>query len=449
MSQVVNRTPQEQEQFLRETAARVLQEAKKQGATAAEVGVNQGSGLSTTVRLGDVETMEFHTDRGLGITVYFGQRKGSASTSDVSEASIRDTVTAACSIAKYTSEDDCSGLADADLMATEQPNLDLFHPWYLQPDAAIELALECEHAARTVDKKITNSDGATVNTHQGCRVYANSHGFIGSYLSSRHSISCVMIAEHEGDMQRDYWYSTARAHDDLENVAAIGKRAAERTVARLNGKQIKTGEVPVIFSAEMAGSLLSHFLSAISGGNLYRQSSFLLDALGKTVFSPTTHIFEKPLIKKALGSCAFDDDGVATNAKDLIKDGILQTYLLSAYSARKLKMNTTGNAGGVHNLFINHSDQDFNQLLKTMGSGLLVTELMGQGVNMVTGDYSRGAAGFWVENGEIQYPVSEITVAGNLQNILKDICVIGNDIDTRSHVQTGSMLIEKMMVAGQ
>lgn len=449
MTDVINRTPQEQEQFLREVAQRILSEAKTQGATAAEVGVNQNTGLSTTVRLGDVETMEFHTDRGLGITVYFNQRKGSASTSDVSDQSIRDTVKAACAIAKYTSEDECSGLADADLMATYLPDLDLFHPWPLQPDAAIELARECEQAARDVDKKITNSEGATVNTHQGCRVYANSHGFMGGYLSSRHSISCVVLAEHDGDMQRDYWYSVARAQQDLENVKTIGVQAAQRAVARLNGRQIKTGEYPVIFAADLAGGLLRNFLSAISGGNLYRQSSFLLDSLGKSIFAPHIHIDEQPFIQKGLGSGAFDDDGVATYAKDLIKDGILQTYLLSTYSARKLKMKTTGNAGGVHNLFINHSDQDLSQLLKTMGSGLLVTELMGQGVNMVTGDYSRGAAGFWVERGEIQYPVSEITVAGNLQNILKDISVVGNDIDTRSNIQTGSMLITKMMVAGQ
>jgi PmbA protein len=449
MTQIINRTPQEQEQFLCEVAQRILSEAKKQGATAAEVGVNQDSGLSTTVRLSEVETMEFHTDRGLGITVYFDQRKGSASTSDVSDQSIRDTVTAACAIAKYTSEDECSGLAEADLMATYLPDLDLFHPWNLQPDEAIELARECEQAAREFDKKITNSEGATVNTHQGCRVYANSHGFVGGYLSSRHSISCVVLAEHDGDMQRDYWYSVARAQQDLENVKAIGLQAAQRTLARLNSRQIKTGEYPVIFSADTAGGLLRSFLSAISGGNLYRQSSFLLDSLNTSVFSPHIHIYEDPLIKKGLGSGAFDDDGVATHAKDLIKDGILQTYLLSAYSARKLKMKTTANAGGVHNLFINHGDQNLKQLLGAMGSGLLVTELMGQGVNMVTGDYSRGAAGFWIENGQVQYPVSEITVAGNLKNILKDIVMVGNDVDKRSHIQTGSLLINKMMVAGQ
>lgn len=449
MNQVVNRTPQEQEQLLRDVATRMLSEAKKQGATSAEVGVNQDTGLSTTVRLGEVETMEFHTDRGLGVTVYFGQRKGSASTSDVSDQSIRDTVLAACAIAKYTSEDECSGLADAELMATHFPDLDLFHPWNLQPDQAIELARECEQAARESDKKITNSEGATVNTHQGCRVYANSHGFVGSYLASRHSISCVVLAEHNGDMQRDYWYSLARNKNDLESAAHIGQQAAERTVARLNSQQIKTGQYPVIFTADMAGGLLRSFLSAISGGNLYRQSSFLLDSLGTSVFAPHIHIYEEPLIKKGLGSSAFDDDGVTTYAKDLIKEGILQTYLLSTYSARKLNMHTTANAGGVHNLFINHSDKNLSQLMNDMGAGLLVTELMGQGVNMVTGDYSRGAAGFWIENGQIQYPVSEITVAGNLKDILKDIAVVGNDVDTRSNIQTGSLLINKMMVAGQ
>lgn len=449
MTNVVKQSPKHQEQALREVAARILQEAKTQGATAAEVGVNQDTGLSTTVRLGDVETMEFHSDRGLGITVYFGQRKGSASTSDVSQQSIRDTVTAACAIAKYTSEDNCAGLAEPSLMATDFPNLDLFHPWDLQPELAIELAKTCEQAARDTDKKITNSEGATVNTHQGCRVYANSHGFMGSYLSSRHSISCVTLAEHAGDMQRDYWYSVARAQHDLEDVITIGTKAAQRTVARLNGRQIKTGQYPIIFAADMAGGLLRHFLSAISGGNLYRQSSFLLDSLNTAVFSPHIRIFEEPLIAKGLGSSAFDDDGVATRAKDIITDGVLQSYLLSAYSARKLKLQTTGNAGGVHNLFINHSDQNREQLMQTMGNGLLVTELMGQGVNMVTGDYSRGAAGFWVENGQIQYPVSEITVAGNLKDILKDIILVGNDVDRRSNIQTGSMLIKKMMVAGQ
>jgi PmbA protein len=426
----------------------ILDEAKRQGASAAEAGVNAESGLSVTVRLGEVETVEHNRDKGLGVTVYFGQRKGSASTSDFSRAAIRETVGAACAIAKYTAEDPCAGLAEAELMAKHIPDLDLHHPWALSAEHAIELAEECEAAAQAVDKRITNSEGATVSSHAGHRVYGNSHGFLGSYPSSRHSVSCAVIADDGHGMQRDYWYTVARDRHDLEAVGSVGQRAGARAVKRLGGQRLSTRQAAVLFVAEVAGGLFGNFIRAIRGESLYRKSSFLLDQLGKAVFPAFMHIHEQPHLKKALGSSPFDGEGVATRARDLISDGVLQSYVLDSYAARKLGMQTTGNAGGVHNLIIDPGTLDFAGLLKEMGTGLLVTEMMGMGVNIVTGDYSRGAAGFWVENGAIQYPVEEITIAGNLRDMFKGIVAVGNDVDTRGNTRTGSVLVERMTIAG-
>ena len=426
----------------------ILDEAKRQGASAAEAGVNAESGLSVTVRLGEVETVEHNRDKGLGVTVYFGQRKGSASTSDFSREAIRETVAAASAVAKYTAEDPCAGLAEAALMAKDIPDLDLYHAWELSAEHAIGLAQECEAAARETDKRITNSEGATVSSHAGYRVYGNSHGFLGAYPSSRHSVSCAVIADDGHGMQRDYWYTVARDSGDLESAHSVGRRAGERTVRRLNGRRLPTQQAPVLFVAEVAGGLFGSFIRAIRGESLYRKSSFLLDQLGEAVFPSFMRIHEQPHLRKALGSSPFDGEGVATRARDLISDGVLQGYVLDSYSARKLGMETTGNAGGVHNLTIDPGPLDFAGLLKEMGKGLLVTEMMGMGVNIVTGDYSRGTAGFWVENGEIQYPVEEITIAGNLRDMFKGITAVGSDVDTRGNTRTGSVLIERMTIAG-
>ena len=433
---------------LRDTVAAILDEAKCQGASAAEAGVNAESGLSVTVRLGEVETVEHNRDKGLGVTVYFGQRKGSASTSDFSREAIRETVAAACAVAKYTAEDPSAGLAEAALMAKDIPDLDLHHPWDLSAERAIGLAQDCEAAARETDSRITNSEGATVSSHAGYRVYGNSHGFLGAYPSSRHSVSCAVIADDGHGMQRDYWYTVARDRDDLEAARSVGRRAGERTVRRLNGRRLATQQAPVLFVAEVAGGLFGSFIRAIRGESLYRKSSFLLDQLGEAVFPSFIHIHEQPHLPKALGSAPFDGEGVATRARDLISEGVLQGYVLDSYSARKLGMETTGNAGGVHNLTIDPGPLDFTGLLKEMDKGLLVTEMMGMGVNIVTGDYSRGAAGFWVENGEIQYPVEEITIAGNLRDMFKGIAAVGSDVDTRGNTRTGSVLIERMTIAG-
>lgn len=427
----------------------VLAEANRLGASGAEAGVSLEAGLSVTVRLGEIETLEYHRDRGVGITVYFGQRKGSASTSDFAPQAVRETVRAACDIARYTSEDACAGLADAALMARDVPDLDLCHPWDIDAERAIVIAQRCEAAARTADARITNTEGATLSSHQGLRVYGNSHGFVGGYPSTRHSISCSVIAGKDDQMQRDYWYSVARRHQDLEDAESVGRIAAERTLRRLNGRKLSTRQVPVIFAAEIATGLFRSFISAVRGSSLYRKSTFLLDHLGKQVFPDFVHIHEQPHLRGALGSAAFDSEGVATRARDLISDGVLQGYVLDSYSARKLGMQTTGNAGGVHNLCIDSGAHDFNALLREMDTGLLVTELMGQGVNMVTGDYSRGAAGFWVEKGEIQYPVEEITIAGNLKDMFKSIVAIGNDVEHRGNIRSGSVLLERMTVAGE
>lgn len=433
---------------LEELVSHALDLSRQKGASAAEAGMSFGAGLNVTVRLGDVETLEYNRDRSLGITVFLGQRKGSASTSDWSEKAIQDTVDAACAIAKYAGEDPYSGLADAERLAKDIPDLDLCHPWSVSAEQAIDIAKQCEDAARS-EQNISNSEGATVSTRSGISVYGNTHGFLSGYAGTRHSISCSVIAEDEAGMQRDYWYTIARDAQDLEQSESVGHRAAERTLKRLNAKRLKTMQVPVIFQAEVASSLFQHFISAISGGNLYRQSSFLLDHLGKEIFPSYMQIQERPYLKKALGSAAYDSEGVATQDRALISDGILQSYVLGSYSARKLGLQTTGNAGGVHNCQIKSGEMDFKALLGEMSTGLLVTEVMGQGINIVTGDYSRGAAGFWIENGEIQYPVEEITIAGNLKDMFKQIVQVGNDVDTRGNIHCGSLLVDNMTLAGE
>lgn len=425
----------------------VLKVAKSQGASAAEAELSLSIGQNVSVRMGETENIEYNRDKGMSVTVYFGQQKGHASTSDLSPQALKDTVAAACNIAKYTAKDEFCGLADAQLMATDILDLDLHHPWNISVDEAIEIAKECEAAALKVDARITNSEGASVSTGTGYFAYSNSHGFTGGYPSSRHGISCSVIAEADDNMQRDYWYSTARAAADLQASAEIGRIAGERTVRRLNSRKIKTCQVPVLFEAALASGLISSLVSAVSGGNLYRKSSFLLDSLGKQIASPLLNIVEEPHLKKGLASSPFDNEGVATHARQLVKDGVLQGYVLGSYSARKLGMQTTGNAGGNHNLIVQSGTDDFAGLLNKMGTGLLVTELLGSGINMVTGDYSRGAAGFWVENGVIVHAVEEITIASNMADMLKMIVAIGNDVLVQGSKQVGSILIERMTVA--
>lgn len=434
---------------LRQLSAEVLQLAQAAGATAAEAEISMGIGQNVSVRLDEVETIEYNRDRGMSVTVYFGQRRGHANTSDLSMQALKDTVQAACSIARYTAHDDFCGLADPALLARDIPDLDLYHPWDISVDEAIELAKRCEGAALATDGRINNSEGASVSTYGGLFSYANSNGFNNGYFTSRHSLSCSVIAEEGDNMQRDYWYSSARAASDLESAESVGRKAGERTARRLGAQRLKTAQVPVLFEAGVASGLLSHFVSAISGGNLYRKSSFLLDSLGKQVFAPQITISERPHLLRGLASAPFDNEGVVTQARDLVVNGVLQGYMLASYSARKLGMVTTGNAGGNHNLILKSSDLDFDAMLKTMGTGLLVTELLGHGINMVTGDYSRGAAGFWVENGQIQYPVEEITVAGNLQDMFRRIVAVGSDVLVQGSKQTGSVLIEQMTIAGE
>ncbi len=427
----------------------LLAAAAAQGASSAEAAVSFEAGLAVTVRMGEVETLEHHRDRGIGVTVYFGTRKGSASTADFGSQAIQHTVAAACAIARYTAEDAYAGLAEAERLADDIPNLDLFHPWNVDAEQAIHLAQTCEDAARAADSRITNSEGASVSSHSALRVYGNSHGFLAGFPSTSHSVSCAVIGEQDGAMQRDHWYSVARDHTALEAMHAVGAHAALRTVQRLGAQRLSTRKCPVLFSADMARGLIGHFVSAIRGGNLYRRASFLLDCLDQAVFPDTMRIYEQPHLAKALGSAPFDDEVVATRARDVVTNGILQGYVLDSYAARKLGMQTTGNAGGVHNLTVEPGAQDATALLRTMHNGLLVTELMGQGVNTVTGDYSRGATGFWVENGVIQYPVEEITIAGNLRDMYKHIAAVGNDVDRRGNILTGSLLIEEMTIAGE
>jgi PmbA protein len=426
----------------------VLKYARERGASACEADVSERFGLTVTVRRGEVETIEYNRDKSMGVSVYLGRCRGHASSSDFSPQAMRATADAALSIAKFTASDDYAGLADEDQLARNIPDLSLFHPWDLAVEQAIELARVCEDAAFGVDKRIANSEGATVSLQQSRFVYGNSHGFLGGYPSSRNWISCAVIAGTGDAMQRDDWYSSARSSVDLDPPERIGRTAGERAVQRLGAKKISTMQVPVIFEAPVATSLLGHFASAVSGGSLYRKSSFLVDSLGKQIFAPLIEITDDPHVPKGLASSPFDEEGVATHRRNVVEAGTVQGYFLGSYSARKLGMKTTGNAGGSHNLLLKDTGQTRAQLLKTMGRGLLVTEMMGQGINMVTGDYSRGAAGYWVENGEIAYPVQEITIAGNLKDMFLNIVAVGNDIDRRGSRQCGSILIEGMKIAG-
>ncbi|MGJ4730820.1 metalloprotease PmbA [Luteimonas sp. SDU101] len=439
-------------QRLEGLAVRLLEACRAQGASQAEVSCSEERGLSVGVRMGEVETVESTRDRGIGVTVYFGQRKGSASTADLRESSLEATVAQACAIARFTEDDPAAGLADAGLMARPGPagwpDFDDWHPWALDADRAVDLALACEAAGREADPRIGNSDGASVSSSASLSVYANSHGFVGSERGTHHSIGCALIAGSGEGMQRDGWYSFALAADDLEAPASIGRKAAQRALARLQPRPVPTGEYPVLFQAEVARSLIGHLLGAVSGGALYRRASFLLDSAGTRLFPDWFCIHEDPFLRRGLRSAAWDSEGVATRASALVEGGVLQRYVLGSYSARKLGLQSTGNAGGVHNLQVGANAGSFDALLSGMGRGLVVTELMGQGVNTVTGDYSRGAAGFFVENGEIAYPVDGITIAGNLRGMFDSIEAVGSDVDPRSHIRSGSILLGRMTVAG-
>jgi PmbA protein len=447
MNALPSRTALDQKE-LEDIVLQVLEEAKKQGADQAEAAASHDIGLCATARLGDVESLEYTNDRGLGITVYKDQKKGNASTSDFNPAALREAVTKACTFANFTAADEHAGLADADLMAQDPADLDLAHDWHLQSDDAIRYAIECEDAARSFDKRITNSEGATVSSSGGVRVYANSHGFLGGFPKTSHSISCVVIGEADGDMERDYWYSAARDAADLESPAEIGAIAAERTVQRLGGRKVKTGNAPVLYAPEVARGFVGHAIGAIAGGAQYRRSSFLLNAAGEQIFPDFMQIQERPHIPKGMASAPYDAEGVATKDRDIVTDGILQGYVMSSYSARRLGLQTTGNAGGTHNLLVPGNVSDMAELMRTMDRGLLVHELIGSGVNAVTGDYSRGVVGYWVEHGEIVHPVHEVTIAGNLKDLYRRITAIGNDQDLRGGIQCGSLLVESMTIAG-
>lgn len=433
---------------LRELASQVLAAAKRFGADSSETAISRSQGFSATVRLGEVETVEHNRDKGLVVTVYFGHRSGSASTSDFSTGAVEDTVRAACTIARYTADDEFSGLADPERLATRMRPLDLDHPWDIGVDRAIDIALECERAARGFDDRIVNSEGAAVNSHGGAEVYANSNGFMGVGHGTRHGISCAVVGRQDGAMQRDYWYTSARDHRELESAEQVGRTAARRTIDRLGARQIKTTTCPVLYEAPVAASLLAHFAGAVRGSALYRKASFLLDQLGRQVFEAGVTIGERPHIPKAVGSANYDAEGVATQTREIVQAGVLASYVLDSYSARKLGLHTTGNAGGTRNLYIEPGERDLPALLREMGTGLLVSELIGSGVNAVTGDYSRGAVGFWVENGEIQHPVEEVTVAGNLKDMFKQIAAVGCDVDTRGNIRSGSILLDRITVGG-
>ena len=437
-----------QEQTLRDAVSFAIETAQKAGATA-EVGVTKVSGLSVSTRLQDIENVEFTNDGALGISVYLGQQKGNASTSDLSEEAIKNTVEAALAIAKYTSPDDCTGLADKELMAFEAPDLALYHGASVDVEQATKLALEAEKSALEYDAKIVNSNGASFNSHTGVRVYGNTHGMLQSYLSSRYSLSCSVIGGELDQLENDYEYTVSREFDSLSSADWVGQNCAKKVIARLNPQKLTTREVPVIFLNDVATGLISHLTGAISGGSLYRKSSFLLDHLGKQVLPDWFQISERPHLLRRLASTPFDSEGVRTQDLEIIQDGVLQTYLLTSYSGRKMGMQSTGHAGGIHNWLVKPNlTGGLTALLRQMDTGLLVTDVMGQGVNIVTGDYSRGAAGFWVENGEIQYPVAEITIAGQLQDMLKNIVAVADDVEHRSNIQTGSILLDKMKISG-
>jgi PmbA protein len=437
------------ENDLRSLVEQALAEARTAGATQADVGISVDTGLSVSVRLGEVESLEYQRDRGMGITVYVGRKKGSATTGDLSWPAIAGTVHKAVSIARFTTEDEFSGLPDPDTLATDVPDLDLSHPWDLDADGAIELAKRCEAAALAVDPRVKNSEGASLATHRSLRVYGNSLGFVGGFPSTYYSVSCVVLgAEGEG-MERDYWYTASRDWRQLEDVESVGRRAAQRTAERLGARRVPTTRAPVLFVPELARGLVGHFVSAIRGGAQYRKSSFLLDAAGQQVFPSFFAISERPHLTRALGSAPFDSEGCATRDRELVAGGVVDGYVLNTYAARKLGLKTTGNAGGVHNLIVHPGHEGYAELLQRMGRGLVVTELMGQGINMVTGDYSRGAAGFWVENGVAQFPVSELTIAGNLKDMYSRLVAVGNDVDARGSIRTGSILVDEMTIAGE
>jgi PmbA protein len=436
---------------LKDVVSLALGDAQRQGATAAEADASVSQGLSVSVRLGEVDTVEYQRDRGLGVTVYFGKRKGAASTADLSPAAVRETVEKACAIARYTAEDPYAGLIEPEALAQVIPDLDLDHPWDLTPERAIELARECEAAGLALDARLGNSEGASVGTQRNSGVYGNSLTFLAGYSSTSHSLSCSLIAQTDEEMQRDYWYSIARDAHELEAAAHIGRTAGERALARLGARRLTTRKAPVAYTPDVARGLFRHFIGAIAGPAQYRKSSFLLNAAGEQVFPSFLQMHERPHIPRALASSPFDQEGAATHDRELVRNGVLDGYVLGSYSARRLGLKTTGNAGGIHNLLIESSDGGLPQaeLLRRLGTGMLVTELMGQGVNGVTGDYSRGASGFWVENGAIAYPVHEVTIAGNLKPMYRDIVALGDDIDARGGIRTGSVLIGEMTIAGE
>ena len=435
---------------LSDVVAVALAEARAAGATQAEADCSLQQGLNVTVRLGEVETIEYQRDRALGITVYFNGAKGSASSADMHPSAISEMVAKACMIARHTSRDEFAGLAEPGDMARTIPDLDLFHPWELSPEQAIAMAQECEAAGRSVDPRITNSEGASVSSHRGVRVYGNSHGFLAGYPSSSHSVSCVLLAQQGEDMQRDYWYTAARVPGELDALETVGRRAGERAVARLGARQLSTRKAPVLLAADMARGFFGHLVSAVRGSSQYRKTSFLLDAAGQQVLPSFLQMQERPHLPRALASSPFDAEGVTTRDRDLVRDGVLQGYVLGSYSARKLGLQTTGNAGGIHNLLVKSTDGALSTeaMLRRLGRGLYVTEMMGQGVNGVTGDYSRGASGFWVEDGVIAHPVHEVTVAGNLRDMFRGVLALGDDVDTHGAIRTGSVLIDEVTVAG-
>jgi len=425
-----------------------LEEATRRGVDQAEVAASSDTGLSATARLGDVENLEYTNDRGLWITVYKDKCKGSASTTDIRPESISEAVDKACTFAACTAADKHSGLADAELMCTDIVDLDLDHPWPVEASDAIDMAIACEKAGLEYDSRITNSEGATISTNRGSRAYGNTHGFVGGFSRSSHSVSCVVLASQDDEMQRDYYYSAARDAADLEDVKFVGETAGKRAISRLGARKIKTTKAPVLYIPELARGFIGHSIGAISGGAQYRKASFLLDAVGKKLFPEFVRIEERPHIPKGMSSVAYDADGVATYDRDIVTDGILQGYVLGSYSARRLGLQTTANAGGAQNLMVPGTGGDLESLAAEMGTGLIVEELIGQGVNMVTGDYSRGAVGQWVENGEIQYPVHEVTIAGNLCDLYQRIAAIGDDQDARGRIRCGSLLVEEMTIAG-
>jgi len=436
---------------LQQVVGQALELARAAGASAADADASMQKGLSVTVRMGEVETIEYHRDRGMAVTVYFGQSKGSASTADLRAEAVQQTVAKACAIARYTASDACAGLAEPEDMAREFPDLDVDHPWNIEPEQAVELARACEAAGLAVDARIANSEGASLATHRGVRVFGNTHGFLAGFPSTSHSLSCALLAQSGSDMQRDHWYALARSATDLQPAAAIGRRAAERALARLGARRLSTRRASVLFSPEMARGLYAHFIGAIRGASQYRRASFLLDAAGQQIFPSFLQMQERPHLRRGLASSNFDSEGVATRDRELVSGGVLDGYVLGSYSARKLALRTTGNAGGIHNLIVSApaASADFAGLLARMGSGLYVTELLGQGVNGVTGDYSRGASGFWIENGAIAFPVHEITIAGNLREMLRNIVALGTDVDIQGAIRCGSVVVEGMTIAGE